>query len=47
LFKVKDQKEKVKEEAKVKSYRNTEVNGGHEDPIKSATKRERLRIEVE
>ena len=48
LFQAKQDKEKLKEEVKVKSYRNTEVSSGNkEDPIKKATKRERLKLEVE
>jgi hypothetical protein len=48
LFQAKQDKEKVKEESKIKSYRNTEVSGAtKEDPIKRATKRERMKLEVE
>lgn len=48
LFQAKQDKEKVKEESKVRSYRNTEVQGGNkEDPMKRATKRERMKLEVE
>ena len=47
LFKGKEQREKVKEDAKVKSYRNTLVSGGDENPQKKANKRERMKIEVE